>query len=133
MRRNPEGGCGSLAGGSLLLLVALTLVLVLVLVFFLAYVLLLLLMLLVIYVADFACCCCDRRYRSCVDDRETPVMLSVLRASSSLCRVRELEGKVRELENSMARMGAQQDVNMELIGTFRHQKETVSALIMTGK
>lgn len=44
-----------------------------------------------------------------------------------LCRVCELEGKVRELESSMARMGAQHDVNMELIATFRHQKETVSA------
>lgn len=43
----------------------------------------------------------------------------------SVCRVCELEGKVRELESSMARMGAQHDVNMELIGTFRHQKETV--------
>ncbi|CAM9706724.1 unnamed protein product [Ectocarpus sp. 4 AP-2014] len=39
-------------------------------------------------------------------------------------RVCELEGKVRELESSMARMGAQHDVNMELIATFRHQKET---------
>ncbi|CAM9177760.1 unnamed protein product [Scytosiphon promiscuus] len=39
-------------------------------------------------------------------------------------RVCELEGKVRELESSMARMDAQHDVNMELIGTFRHQKET---------
>lgn len=38
-----------------------------------------------------------------------------------------MEGKIRELESSMARMGAQHDVNMELIGTFRHQKETVSA------
>lgn len=44
-----------------------------------------------------------------------------------VCRVCELEGKVRELESSMSRMGAQHDVNMELIGTFRHQKETVSA------
>lgn len=38
-------------------------------------------------------------------------------------------GKVRELENSMARMGAQHDVNMELIDTFRHQKETVSVCV----
>lgn len=45
------------------------------------------------------------------------------------CRVRELEGKIRELEGSMARMGAQHDVNMELIDTFRHQKETVSLLL----
>lgn len=43
----------------------------------------------------------------------------------SVFRVRELEGKVRELENSVARMGAQLDVNMELINTFRSQKETV--------
>lgn len=43
-----------------------------------------------------------------------------------VCRVCELDGKVRELESSMARMGAQHDVNMELIDTFRHQKETAS-------
>lgn len=48
---------------------------------------------------------------------------------SLLLRVRELEGKVRELESSMARMGAQQDVNMELIDTFRHQKEAVRAML----
>lgn len=34
---------------------------------------------------------------------------------------------MRELESSMSRMGAQQDVNMELIDTFRQQKECVSA------
>lgn len=69
---------------------------------------------------------CGRCCRSRVDDLD--VHVSCFRVSSSFCRVRELEGKVRELESSMARMGAQQDVNMELIGTFRHQKETVSAL-----
>ena len=42
-----------------------------------------------------------------------------------ILRVREMEDKVRELGCSIARMGAQQDVNMELIDTFRHQKETV--------
>lgn len=52
---------------------------------------------------------------------------SFLCVRSFVCRVRELEGKVRELESSMSRMGAQQDVNMELIDTFRQQKECVSA------
>ena len=56
------------------------------------------------------------------------IQLRLMFSCFLLRRVRELEGKVRELENSMARMGAQQDVNMELIGTFRLQKEAVSTV-----
>lgn len=44
----------------------------------------------------------------------------------TVIRVRELEGKVRELESSMARMGEQHDITMELVETWRNQKETVS-------
>lgn len=62
------------------------------------------------------------------------VFLSPIRPSSffgmyscSYCRVRELEGKVRELESSMSRMGQQHDVTMELIETWRSNKEAVSA------
>lgn len=54
----------------------------------------------------------------CVTDKGRVCLLSLFRG-------RELEGKVRELENSVARMGAQLDVNVELINTFRSQKETV--------
>lgn len=38
-------------------------------------------------------------------------------------RVCELEGKVRELEGLMARMGQQHDVTMELVETWRNNKE----------